>query len=225
MKIIYISGIDGCGKTTQSAKLIDNLQAKGLNAEYLWLRWEPSLRKTIKMFRNAKINSSASRMENGMEQENADESGWLKFKRNMMDNPLLRYLWLMYACCDYYRNYREKFKELQGGLIVLDRYVDDFIIDQAINLNIPPERMDLIKHNYFLTKFHIPNCRIIIDLPPHEGYKRKSDGTPLSYLQTREKYYMAMSGNNTLHLSGLESIDDLAEEIYNWVISLLEVER
>lgn len=64
---------------------------------------------------------------------------------------------------------------------------------------------------------------IIIDLPAMEGYTRKSDGTPLSYLETREKYYQTMTDSRTIHLNGLESTNDLSDKIRTWVLSQLKV--
>ena len=58
----------------------------------------------------------------------------------------------------------------------------------------------------------------LIDLPAKEGYRRKNDGTPLSYLELREKYYLVINGNNTLHLNGFESIEELASQIETWVL-------
>ena len=56
-----------------------------------------------------------------------------------------------------------------------------------------------------------------------EGYTRKSDGTPLSYLETREKYYQALADSKTVHLNGLESINDLSDKIRTWIFSQLKV--
>ena len=39
VKIIAISGIDGCGKTTVIEKLQEELSQKGLPVKYVWLRY------------------------------------------------------------------------------------------------------------------------------------------------------------------------------------------
>lgn len=216
MKIIYLSGIDGCGKTTQSRLLVDRLQKKGLNAQYLWFRWEPSFRNAINTFR-ATTSKPVGEKKQLVEQENAEQKDWLKFKRKILANPFFRLLWINYACSDYYFSYKKRFKKLTAEVIVIDRYVEDFIIDQAVNLNIAPDKTGAISDNVFLKKFHFPDFNIIIDLPALEGYIRKNDGTPLSYLETREKYYQALSGENTLHLDGLNPIDELTSQITSWI--------
>ena len=222
MKIIYLSGIDGCGKTTQAKLLAERLQKKGLKAHYLWLRWEPSFRFFIRAFRTTK-EKSVSKNKHLIESENVELKNWLKFKQRILANPFFRMLWLHYACGDYYFAHKKRFKKLTADVIILDRYVNDFIIDQAVNLDLPPNKAGIISNNFFLKKFHFPDFNIIIDLPSLEGYSRKSDGTPLAYLETREKYYQALAGDETLHLDGLNNIDALASQIAAWVEDKLEV--
>lgn len=223
MKIISLSGIDGCGKTTQAKLLVERLQENGIDTKYLWFRWEPSLRKLINIFRSQKTKPSSHSRASKVEAENTEQSDWLRYKRRILSNSIIKQLWLAYACADYLAAYKKRFNNVAVDVVVIDRYVDDFIVDQSINLNIPPDKTNLLKNNFFLKKFHYPNLNIIIDLPALEGYSRKSDGTPLSYLETREKYYLAMNGANILHFDGLDSIDDLATQISGWVGDKLEV--
>jgi len=222
MKIIYLSGIDGCGKTTQAKLLVDLLQKKGLNVKYIWFRWEPSFRKPINAFRLLK-KRPAEENQQLHEKENAEHKDWLKFKQRILKNPIIRMGWLYYACADYYYSYKNRFVTIAADVVVIDRYINDFIIDQAINLDISPEEMRVISNNYFLKNFHYPDFSTIIDLPASEGYTRKSDGTPLSYLETREKYYATINTPPTLHLDGLKSVDELASEIGKWVVGKLEI--
>ena len=222
MFLIYISGIDGCGKTTQAGLLVDLLKENGFDAQYAWLRWEPSLRKLINLFRASKTKPTLYCRTGNIEAENTEQNDWLRFKRKILVNPILKKLWLTYACADYLAAYKKRFNNVTANVLVIDRYVDDFILDQSINFNIPPGKTDLLKNNIFLKRFHYPDMNIIIDIPAQEGYTRKSDGTPLSYLEAREKYYQALTGNNTLHLDGLKSIAELAAHIFRWVLDKLE---
>jgi thymidylate kinase len=112
-----------------------------------------------------------------------------------------------------------------AGVVVLDRYVPDFIIDQSINSNLSPARMDRIKQTRFLNKFHFPDYTIIIDIPAAEGCFRKSDGTSIAHLELRVNYYKSIAGHNTLHLNGLENIDVLHSKIKKWVLQKIEVKN
>jgi thymidylate kinase len=222
VKVIYLSGIDGCGKTTQAKLLVSGLLDRGISAEYQWFRWEPTFRKFIKAFRTSKGKTILNKIDMRVESENTEHNKWLTFKRSIFSNSFLRWFWLFYACCDYFIAYKKRIKKLTADVVVFDRYVDDFIIDQAINMNIAPKQTEVITNNFFLRKFHFPDYAVIIDLPAKEGYNRKNDGTPLSYLEARESYYKAMSGPDILHLNGLESIDLLAQKITEWVTQRIE---
>lgn len=221
MKLIYLTGIDGCGKTTHAKLLVNGLQRKGIDAKYLWLRWEPSFRRIIKAFRSVK-ESGLTHEGQRSDEESFKQQTWLDFKRRILTNPVIRQLWLYCASYDYYRSYKRSFKKLSPDIIVIDRYLADFIIDQAVNLGIAPADTALISKNTFLKKFHSPDLNIIIDLPAQEGYRRKNDGTPLSYLEIREKYYLSMNGKDTLHFDGLNSIDELSSQITESVIDKIE---
>jgi thymidylate kinase len=120
---------------------------------------------------------------------------------------------VFFAAADYFLVYKKRFRNLDFNVVVMDRYVHDFIIDQAINSSLLPKEMNQIQKNCFLNKFHFPDYTIIIDLPAAEGSLRKSDGTSTSYLKMREPYYKSITGPDTLHLDGLDNVADLHDKI------------
>ena len=191
MKIIYLSGIDGCGKTTQAKLLVEDLKQYGVNAEYIWLRWEPSFKKGTNAIRSIVAGFPSMRRQKSVEAEeegiqDKHENKWAIFKRQILSNFLIRQLRLIFASADYYFSYKRRLKDISADVVVLDRYVHDFIIDQAINMDISPDRMHQLKTSFFLKKFCFPDFKIIIDLPPVEGCLRKSDGTTIGYLYARK---------------------------------------
>lgn len=225
MIIIYISGIDGCGKTTQAQLLVETLQKNGHNAVYSWLRWEPSFVKFIKIFRRVKADrhrNLQNKVEDITSAENRSDADWLKLKRKLLSFTTFQKLWLFFATTDYYLAYRKKRNAIKGDILVIDRYYFDFIIDQAVNLGLPPDRCHLIEKTFFLSRFQAPDCSIIIDLPAETGYKRKSDGTPLCYLQTREKYYASLfPTERAFRVDGLLPIPQLSSQITSHVLKFL----
>ncbi len=225
MKIIYLSGIDGCGKTTQAKLLVENLRDEGLDAEYLWFRWKPTLKRFINAFKTRRGESISNSQPDKIAIENTEQDNWLELKTKILSKVIIRKIWLTYAALDYFMAYKKKFRKITSDIIVADRYVNDFIIDQSVNLNIPPDKTSILKNNFFLRQFKYPDLNIIIDIPAFEGYIRKDDGTSLSYLEKREQYYLAMTGENTVHINGLMSIDGIEKEILATVKSLLETVR
>ncbi len=224
MIIIYLSGIDGCGKTTQAKMLVNELQKNMVDAEYVWLRWEPSFRKVIGLFKSIKTKDLKKTHFKKETIENAKQDDWLIFKRKVLSMPTIRRLWLLYACFDYYSSCQKHFSKLTSQVIVIDRYVHDFIIDQAINMGTAPGDCSTIENNIFLKKIRFPDYNIILNIPAIEGYKRKNDGTALNYLEDRIPYYKKIfTSGKTKHFNGLDDIERLSKKIQQWVLSELAV--
>ena len=222
MFLIYISGIDGCGKTTQSQLLVSFLKDRGIDVQYAWLRWEPSLKRLFSFLRLLIGKSEQQKNLSKEDIENSDHTEWVSFKTNILSRKIIRWLWCNYACADYYFASRKPFRKLKSDVVVVDRYVLDFCIDQASNLRIKPDDSENLGTNFFLKRFRLPDLNIIIDLPASEGYSRKLDGTPLDYLKDREKRYRAIrSSEHTLHVNGLNDIDVVATKISGHVIKKL----
>ncbi len=222
---VYISGIDGCGKTTQAKQLVKALTDAGVNAEYAWLRWEPSLRVIFNALKSLRKKKPPISGEERHQKEDRTENDWVAFKKKLLKNPFFRKAWMGYASLDYYLGYLLGMRKVKSRVVVLDRYVHDFMVDQGVNLGKSPEECFSIAENFFIRKFRFPDLNIIIDLPPEEGYKRKMDGTSLGHLEARSHFYQALDGKNTIHLDGLADIETLAATIKGQVFKRLEGEH
>jgi len=97
--IIYISGIDGCGKTTQANHLLEKLQDKGIDVEYQWLRWEPSLVNVLKFLKRL-LGKSEKLTNKSIKTNEKAESSWHCLKQKLMKFKFSRRLWLSYASYD-----------------------------------------------------------------------------------------------------------------------------
>lgn len=216
MKIIYISGIDGCGKTTQATYLVETLKKKGLSVEYQWLRWEPSIVNGLKLIKRLLGKNAKQTQKAAANNEKAD-SKWSAIKKRLMKSRLFRYLWLKYASIDYHRAYKKAVKNWKSDIIIMDRYIFDFTVDQSINFKLGIDEMNEAFEHSKIAKMHNPELNIIINIPAEVGYKRKMDGTSVSYLEEREKLYSNMHGENVLHIDGTKNIEDIQKAIFNWV--------
>lgn len=223
MIVIYISGIDGCGKTTQSRLLVEWLQNKGYSAEYQWLRWEPSIRSALHRLRqlagrSQKAAGSTSSNAPQQETENIDHARWTELKRALLSSTAIRQIWLSYATRDYYRSYRRACRNWDSDYVVLDRYLVDFVVDQSLNLSMDPGAFLAKTDDTILARMAKPEYSIFIDIPAEVGYARKLDGTPLEYLRDREKLYGDMpERNQVLHVNGEQPPRDIHEQITSWI--------
>ena len=221
MDLIYISGIDGCGKTTQAKLLVDWLYRQGLSAEYQWLRWEPSIRYLTKSLRVLLRKTSSPLLnKEGMtiKTENHTHGRWTKLKKKMFSSSLFCKLWIWYASYDYLHSYNSARGKWKSDYIVLDRYLLDLVIDQSINLSLDPNDFLAKLSHTKLKTIQQPTFSIVIDLPAEVGYHRKLDGTPLQYLQDRESLYKRISfGERALHVDGTRSEKQIHQDITIWL--------
>ena len=222
MFVICISGIDGCGKTTQAKLLVKFLQEKGFDVQYAWLRWEPSLRRPFSFFRWALGKTKKKKYLVKKDLEKIRHTEWKSFKARVLSYHFIRHLWWTYACADYYFTSRKNIRKLDSTIVVVDRYIIDFIIDQSLNMRVNNVDTKKLLNNIFLRKFKLPDFSVIIDLPASKGYARKLDGTTLEYLKDREKRYKDIqSSKNTQHVNGLNEINIVAGEIVELVMKRL----
>lgn len=219
MKIIYISGIDGCGKTTQAQRLAERLKASGKTAEYQWLRWEPSVLPLIRKVRGdlARKKNAARGAGDRVADENSAHTNWKGLKRRLLSSKLFQMLWLFYATRDYYSAYRKARSTWKSDYIILDRYLFDFIVDQAINLGREPWAFRREIEKTSLRHAQKPDLTVIINIPAELGYTRKRDGTALEYLKEREAIYKNFgTADNVLHVDGTQTPEAIHEIIYAW---------
>ena len=226
MILIYISGIDGCGKTTQALNLVEWLQEQGHSAEYQWLRWEPSIVPVIKKFKKLlgkKSVSSNNKNTKIADIENADHAKWGNLKNALFSSVIFRKLWLFYATRDYYRAYKKARKTWSSEYIIMDRYIADFIIDQSINFGIDVPAFIKNTEKTAIYKMETASLSVLIDIPAEVGYQRKLDGTPLAYLAERRNSYLSIpDSEKLLRLNGTDDIDEIQNSIRQWVSNHLK---
>jgi len=214
--IVYISGIDGCGKTTQANHLLEKLQQNGINAEYQWLRWEPSLVNLLKVFKKL-LGKNEKHSGESIKQNEKAEGNWHRLKQRLMRFSIVRYLWLKYASHDYFRAYKKASRTWNSEVIVMDRYIFDFVADQSINFNQTAEQMSHTLRQTKISHMQQPLFNIIIDISANTGFERKMDGTSLLHLEQREGIYKELTGDNVLHIDGNTTITEIQDKIYEWV--------
>lgn len=227
MYIIYISGIDGCGKTTQATLLKDYLEKKGHSVEYQWLRWEPSIVPAIKKLkklvsRNKPENQDITGCDYLKTAENSDHAKWSKLKKRLFNSWLFRKLWMYYATRDYYKAYKHASTTWKSDYIIIDRYLIDFYIDQSINFGIDVADFVEKAQNTAISQMEPASLTVLIDIPAEVGHQRKLDGTSQAYLQERRNCYLVIPVNERiLRTDGTKDINDIQQSIRSWVEEII----
>ena len=215
--LIVFTGIDGSGKTTQAKLLVDSLNRDGLCVSYVWNRWEPFfLRPLIKKWKHNATKPTADNEPAGL----SSDFNRIKYKkRKLLDNPFLRWLWLISFFVDYGVQVfvKVRLRLLRKCPVISDRTFYDSVIDQAVNLG---KNRDWLLNSLdsFWMKFLFPkpDMVIYIDCPEEIAFSRKMDErTPnIEYLIERRELYLALAGKyNWVKLDGTLPIDEIAVQV------------
>ena len=207
--LIVFTGIDGSGKTTQVELLVKSLQKDGIEVSYVWSRWEPFLlRPFISMWKKNKSDGKGS---------TKDFHAAKDEKQKLLNNPVIRYLWLLFFFIDYgFQIFRKiRIGLLKRQLIISDRIFYDSVIDQAINLG---KRKDWLLNSLdsFWSRifFPKPDLVIYIDCPERIAFSRKTDAPNLEYLLDRRRLYKRLADRfGWITIDGTQDVDKIAIQI------------
>jgi dTMP kinase len=218
--LIVLTGIDGSGKTTQAHLLVESLRNYGINVSYVWGRWEPFLLRPLIKRWKSRTAGVAEKKENAV-------NVMRERKKVLMNNHLIRWLWLICFFIDYGLQIflKVRVRLFKGRMVVGDRIFYDSVIDQAVNLG---SRKDGLLNGmdslWFKIIFPDPSLVIYIDCPGDVAYKRKNDAPDIEYLESRRKLYLRLAeryGWSTL--DGTLSVGEIENRIQGIVCRKLGI--
>ena len=209
--LIVFTGIDGSGKTTQADLLLECLQKEGVDAAYVWSRWEPCLlRPLINKWKNRTKGESG-----GSEQ---DFNELKSRKKKLLDNPFIRWLWLLFFFIDYSVQIFVRLgpQLRKRELIISDRIFYDSVIDQAINLGGRKDWLLKSLDSFWMKMiFPVPDMVIYVDCPADIAFSRKDDAPNVEYLEERRDLYLELAGKyDWVIVDGTMHVDKIAGQIY-----------
>lgn len=185
--LIFLTGLDGSGKTTQAKRLIE-VAPEGWT--YRWVRWEPWLTRPLMSLARHTLSPA------GGGQRPEDDQGHARFrdrKRGLFRRRWLRAVWTTVVLLEYLPQawWRLAVPMVRGRTIVCDRYWPDVLVDLAMNYGTGSEGVEQLAGHPLLNLFPAPSTVVYFDVDPQVGYDRKRDGTPLAYLEDRHPVYHA----------------------------------
>ena len=122
-KLIYITGIDGSGKSTVSEHLADQLRSKGYEVNILWLRFNHVFSKPL-------LGLCRLLGYTKYEKPGGIHVGYHDFYKS----KIISYLFIFFQYLDAVRVKYTKILPLyrkKNSVIILDRYVYDILIEQT----------------------------------------------------------------------------------------------
>ena len=187
MKKIYVNliGTDGSGKTTVSEALVKELNGE---AEMVWCGAESIIMWPIRFLLNLLARFKAEHS------QNADYILDVNKKKKIASrSKFLTNIYIKMVLLDYVVQYKWKmWKTRKSKYVVLDRYFFDVAVNLAIRLGWSPEELIVfIEKN--IHRFHLPQLRVWVRVPPEVSMARKDDVPDISYLQLRIDYYESIA--------------------------------
>jgi dTMP kinase len=206
--LIVFSGLDGAGKSTQTALLIEQLQGHGRRPVYLWTRggytpaFDAAKRAIRRLFRGRIVPSAGH-----------SEQRTRAFRR-----AGVRRLWLWLALLDliWVYGFRIRWWLWRGRVVVADRYLWDTLIDFRLNLGEAVESWLLWR--LLLRLAPRPDASFLLLIPVSKAVRRsaeKSEPFPDSpaVLAQRLAYYESLEEESLHVMDGRRPIAELGAEI------------
>jgi thymidylate kinase len=189
-RIVVLMGLDGSGKSTQAALLAQWLKDRGVKAAVVWMRGDSYV--TLPVLKVAKTLLGAPRAEKrGQPETEGAERQYAESKRSVFRNPLARALWRALVLFDFYITYRLAFGKLPGdvAVVILDRYIYDSLIDIDSGFGSKGAEVKRLLNSSWTRLFPKPDRVILLQIPPAEAMRRKSDIPSMAYLVERSDLY------------------------------------
>ena len=167
---IYITGIDGAGKTTIIEKLKTELFFNE-EVEVIWARYKPKLlRYVVAPFKKSKTKGST----NFNDMNDVQYSNWSAFKKKITRNKSLSSVIFTIQYIEYsitVNNVLSKIKKGNSNTIV-DRFILDFLVDQSVNHKLSMDNW-IVKR--LLSKLRLLDYIVFVDVDEHIAFERKDD--------------------------------------------------
>jgi thymidylate kinase len=205
--LVTISGVDGCGKTTQAQALQSAFNICHLKSDYVWYRggsasWLAFLLHRLRP--RHKTLGVASPEDRIADRQKRLRTPWRRAAWSWLTTfeLLLRYTWSVSLPLG------------TGKVVISDRYVDDTLADwsayfgdESVEQSIPARLLRWLTPR--------PNLAYWLDVPASVAQQRSSDDLPTHFLEALSATYRRQSQSSPTGRNGLQRVDGTAawEEI------------
>ena len=185
-------GTDGAGKSSILNEIDKRLRNEDHHTLKIWARYSPGF---IKIFVNIFRKRSVPGSTNYNDISEQDYSAWQSGKRKITRNRIVRKILLNVFFLDYYSQIVRVIKKIEKNrdkIILIDRFVIDFLADQTVNFG------DISDTRIYRKLIKICNrldAVFLISVAPETALARKNDIPGQKYLTERDIIYKKIFRN------------------------------
>lgn len=176
--VIFISGIDGAGKTTLAKEVVEKLREEGIEAAYIWYRWTALISYPLLLL--CRLLGYTHRSKS-------------LTLREYYRNKAIAFLWSFLYPFDYvFCSALKLLTFRQQDIIVIDRFVPDILVDVIFQTRI--NILDSFIGRVALSYLEKGNFKgVFIDIDEKTAMSRKDDIPFEEYVRFRRPIYLKLA--------------------------------
>jgi thymidylate kinase len=233
--LVCLTGIDGCGKSTQARLLADRMRADGWDVAQVWTGGRPyisrPLVKLVKRRFKAPVQHADGRFES---REVAGGSAADDFSQYLQrSNAMFERWWILrrgWTDVSLFEHAAEANLAVQpelraGRAVVCDRYLLKSVVNLAVLFDLPLIALPGLLRHPALRLVPQPTAYILIDVPASVGFERKHDLPSIEYVSRRVPIYRALAAYTGMPVvDGSRPVGVVADEVWEIVRARLRGE-
>lgn len=201
--LICLTGIDGCGKSTQVARLATRLEAEGWPVSTVWCGGRPYLSQPAvwlaKRMLHAPRRGPDGRFYSREPARQAVANEFSTFVENSSrlfeKHPFLRRSWIDVSLFEHALEANVKIRPKLVGrrMVVSDRYLYRSVVNIVALLGLPLSSLPALLSHPAFRLAPTPLVYLLFDLPAEVAFGRKHDLPSIEYLNQRVPVYRALA--------------------------------
>jgi thymidylate kinase len=225
--LICLTGVDGCGKSTQARILKERMEAAGWDVATVWTGGRPYISRPLVRLAKRRLKAPVQQEDGRFEARTAGNSASDDFGDYLSrSNDMFRRYWPLrrgWTDVSLIEHAVEANLAVQphlraGRAVVCDRYIFKSVVNLAILLDLEmTELPGLLRHPAVLA-VPKPDLYFLMDLPAEVAAARKTDLPSVEYVARRVPVYRALAAYAGMPVvDATQSPDQVAEAIWEEV--------
>ncbi len=225
--LICLTGVDGCGKSTQTRILKERMEAAGWETSTVWTGGRPYVSRPLVRLVKRRLRAPVQQDDGSFEARTAgadpsDEFGAYLSKSNAMFQSYwpLRRGWTDVSLIEHAieANLAVQPHLRAGRAVICDRYIYKSIVNLAILLDIDITDLPRLLRHPAVALVPRPDLYFLMDLPAEVAASRKTDLPSLEYVSRRVPVYRALAAYSQMPVvDATQTPDRVARDIWEVV--------